>query len=53
MIAKTTETRLADLIARAKSLHSYSCPCIVSLKVEDGYPPFLQWVEGSVKEEAN
>jgi len=49
MIAKTTEARVADLIARVKSLHSYSCPCIVSLKVEDGYSPFLQWVEECVK----
>ncbi|MGE5255732.1 MAG: divalent-cation tolerance protein CutA [Hyphomicrobiales bacterium] len=48
MIAKTTSARVADLIARVKSLHSYSCPCIVSLKVEDGYPPFLRWVGESV-----
>jgi periplasmic divalent cation tolerance protein len=49
MIAKTVETRVVDLIARVKSLHSYSCPCIVSLKVEDGYPPFLEWVAENVK----
>jgi periplasmic divalent cation tolerance protein len=49
MIAKTVEARVADLIARVKSLHSYSCPCIVSLKVEDGYPPFLEWVAENVK----
>lgn len=52
MIAKTTEARVADLIAKVKSLHSYSCPCIVSLKVEGGYPPFLQWVEESVSSRA-
>jgi len=49
MIAKTVEARAADLIARVKSLHSYSCPCIVSLKVEGGYPPFLEWVAENVK----
>jgi periplasmic divalent cation tolerance protein len=49
MIAKTVEARVADLIARVKALHSYSCPCIVSLKVENGYPPFLKWVAGSVE----
>jgi periplasmic divalent cation tolerance protein len=49
MIAKTVEARVADLIARVKSLHSYGCPCIVSLKVEDGYPPFLEWVAETVK----
>jgi periplasmic divalent cation tolerance protein len=49
MIAKTVEALVVDLIARVKSLHSYSCPCIVSLKVEDGYPPFLEWVAENVK----
>jgi len=49
IIAKTVATRVADLIARVKSLHSYSCPCIVSLKVEDGYPPFLDWVAEAVQ----
>ena len=49
LIAKTTEARVADLIVKVKALHSYSCPCIVSLKVEDGYPPFLEWVAGSVE----
>jgi periplasmic divalent cation tolerance protein len=49
MIAKTVETRVADLITKVKSLHSYSCPCIVSLAVADGYPPFLEWVAENVK----
>ncbi len=49
IIAKTTLERVKDLVHRVKSLHSYSCPCIVSLKVEDGYPPFLEWVAGNVE----
>jgi periplasmic divalent cation tolerance protein len=50
MIAKTTEARIAELIAKVKSLHSYTVPCIVSLAVEDGYPPFLEWIADSVKQ---
>jgi periplasmic divalent cation tolerance protein len=50
MIAKTTEARIAELIAKVKSLHSYTLPCIVSLAVEDGYPPFLEWIADSVKQ---
>jgi periplasmic divalent cation tolerance protein len=49
LIAKTVEARVADLVAKVKSLHTYSCPCIVSLRVEDGYPPFLEWVAETVK----
>lgn len=49
MIAKTTAARSAELIAKVKSLHSYAVPCIVSLAVEDGYTPFLEWVAASVE----
>ena len=48
LIAKTTAERVPELITRVKSLHGYTCPCIVSLAVEEGYPPFLEWVAGSV-----
>jgi periplasmic divalent cation tolerance protein len=49
MIAKTTEARMGELMAKVKELHSYSVPCIVSLAVEGGYPPFLEWVASSVE----
>jgi periplasmic divalent cation tolerance protein len=48
MVAKTTAAKLPQLTARVKSLHSYECPCIVSLKVEGGYQPYLDWITGSV-----
>jgi periplasmic divalent cation tolerance protein len=48
LIAKTTAARAAELVAKVKSLHSYTVPCIVSLPVEDGYPPFLDWIAASV-----
>lgn len=48
LIAKTTAERVPELIARVKSLHGYTCPCIVSLAIESGYPPFLEWVADSV-----
>jgi len=50
MIAKTTAARTAELMAKVKSLHSYTVPCVVSLAVEDGHPPFLEWIAGSVKQ---
>jgi periplasmic divalent cation tolerance protein len=49
LIAKTTAGRIPELIAKVKSLHSYSVPCIVSLAVEDGHPPFLEWIAASVE----
>ncbi len=48
MIAKTTEARVAQLIEKVKSLHSYDCPCIVSIPVSGGNPDFLDWIAGEV-----
>ncbi len=49
LIAKTTESLFPELIEKVKSLHSYDCPCIVSLPILDGYPPFLNWIHDEVK----
>jgi periplasmic divalent cation tolerance protein len=49
MIAKTTEDRVPDLIKKIKSLHSYDCPCIVSLPVSGGHQRFLDWIVAEVK----
>lgn len=50
LIAKTTKNLVPQLIEKVKSLHSYDCPCIVSLPILDGYPLFLEWIEDQVKE---
>jgi len=48
MIAKTTEDCIPQLIEKVESLHSYDCPCIVSLPVTGGHQPFLDWIAGEV-----
>ena len=49
LIAKTTKERVPDMIEKVKSLHSYACPCIVSLPILDGNPAFLKWVYKEVR----
>ena len=49
LIAKTTRARVPQLVEKVKSLHSYDCPCIVSLPVLAGHQPFLEWIEAQVK----
>ena len=51
MIAKTTEDCIPQLIEKVESMHSYDCPCIVSLPVLGGYQPFLDWIAEEVKSE--
>jgi periplasmic divalent cation tolerance protein len=49
MIAKTTEGRIPSLIDKVKLMHSYECPCIVSLPVSGGHQPFLDWIAAEVE----
>ena len=49
MIAKTTEACVPELVDKVRSLHSYDCPCIVSLPVSGGSQDFLDWIAEEVK----
>ena len=49
LIAKTTKDRVTYLIEKVNALHSYDCPCIVTLPVSDGNPAFLKWVANEVQ----
>ncbi len=44
LIAKTTEAQADALTERVKALHSYDCPCVVTLPVAGGNPAFLEWI---------
>jgi len=44
IVAKTQESRVPELIEKVKSLHSYACPCVVSLPILNGNPAFLEWI---------
>ena len=47
MLLKTTIGRYPQLESRIKELHPYDVPEIVSLRVTDGLPAYLRWVENS------
>ena len=49
LIAKTTEARVPLLIEKVKTLHSYDCPCIVSIPISGGNREFLDWIANEVK----
>ena len=44
LFAKTKTALVKDVITAVKSLHSYSCPCIVAVPIMDGNEDFLSWV---------
>ena len=49
VIAKTKAALVPELIERVKSVHSYECPCVVSLAVTGGNEPFLDWIADETK----
>jgi periplasmic divalent cation tolerance protein len=44
LIAKTTRAKLDALTARVKSLHSYTVPCVVGIRLDGGNADFLSWI---------
>ena len=45
IVAKTSDARLAELIARIGALHGYEVPEIVALPITAGDPSYLGWIE--------
>jgi periplasmic divalent cation tolerance protein len=44
LIAKTKASLVPELVERVKSIHSYDCPCVLSLPILDGNKAFLEWI---------
>ena len=44
LILKTSAVAGPALIARVAELHEYEVPEVLSLRVEDGFGPYLDWV---------
>ncbi len=49
LIVKTTKSLVNAAEERIKELHSYKCPCIMSIKIDNCDKDFLKWVETSTK----
>jgi len=49
MIIKTNRSLWPSLEKRVKELHSYDTPEIISLVVEDGYKPYLDWLNSALR----
>jgi len=49
VVAKTKGSLVHDLVEKVKSIHSYECPCIVSLPIIEGNRVFLDWIVNETK----
>jgi|WetSurMetagenome_2_1015567.scaffolds.fasta_scaffold00052_66 periplasmic divalent cation tolerance protein len=44
LIIKTRKKRIPKVIAAIRLLHPYEVPEIIALPVNQGHPPYIQWV---------
>lgn len=49
LIAKTRDDLIDAVTERIKSLHGYTCPCVVALPVAGGNEDFLAWIGEETK----
>tara|TARA_B100000886_G_scaffold106811_2_gene71295 strand:- start:2118 stop:2432 length:315 start_codon:yes stop_codon:yes gene_type:complete len=47
LIGKTQKKKIKLIIKTIKKEHSYSCPCILFLNIDDGYKNFLKWIKNN------
>lgn len=52
LIAKTHFSQVNKLSKRVMDIHSYDCPCVISLPLseEEGNADYLSWIEENSKE---
>ena len=49
LIVKIKEAMVDEVIEKVKMLHSYSCPCIISLPILSGNKEYLNWIQDETK----
>lgn len=49
LLLKTRADKVDEAMAVIKHWHSYSVPCIVTIPIEKGDEPYLNWLRGEVK----
>ena len=45
LILKTRDDLVERLVEKVRDLHSYDCPCVVSLPISGGNAAFLDWID--------
>lgn len=49
LIIKSSRDKFAQISETVKALHSYEVPEIIALPITDGYKPYLDWINESIR----
>ena len=50
LLIKTQTSRYAELEQQLLSLHPYELPEIITVSIDSGYPPYLNWLNSSLEQ---
>lgn len=50
LIVKTSHDKIKDVTERVKLIHSYTCPCILSIVIDEGNAEYLKWLDNCLSE---
>lgn len=48
LLLKTTKDMVGRVVSTVRELHSYECPCAISISVDGGDGDFMSWVANAV-----
>jgi len=49
-VMKTRTSLAGEVIERIVALHPYDVPEAISVRIDDGHLPYLEWIAGSTRE---
>lgn len=49
LVVKSRKDKLASLIKKVRSMHSYTVPEIIALPIVGGCKPYLEWIDESLR----
>ena len=49
LVIKSSKDKFAKIAETVKALHSYEVPEIIALPITDGYKPYLDWINESIR----
>jgi len=50
LVIKSNKQRWNELTKRAKELHTYDTPEIICFDIADGYKPYIDWLNSSLRQ---
>ncbi|MEE8351229.1 MAG: divalent-cation tolerance protein CutA [Rhodospirillales bacterium] len=49
LLLKTREDLVEQVVENVREIHSYDCPCVVSIPITGGNRAFLDWIDAQTK----